>query len=191
MVYGVKGKKESKMKKLILAAAIVCAAAMSQAASVGWSLAGLSNYAGDAYSLFIIGQNEVTSVAQITALLDAGKSVSSYAFYEGNVANNGAANVLATASGLTVPNSATYTSFFVVFDDADASSAANYLAITADQSANLTKSVNATAASVTFAGGNQSTYANNPANWSAVPEPTSGLLMLLGVAGLALRRRRA
>ena len=27
--------------------------------------------------------------------------------------------------------------------------------------------------------------------WTAVPEPTSGLLMLLGVAGLALRRRRA
>ena len=27
--------------------------------------------------------------------------------------------------------------------------------------------------------------------WTAVPEPTSGLLMLLGMAGLALRRRRA
>ena len=27
--------------------------------------------------------------------------------------------------------------------------------------------------------------------WVAAPEPTSGLLMLLGFAGLALRRRRA
>ena len=29
------------------------------------------------------------------------------------------------------------------------------------------------------------------AAWQAVPEPTSGLLLLLGVAGLALRRKRA
>jgi len=179
------------MKKLILAAAIVCAAAISQGAAVGWSCAGLANYAGDAYSFFIIGQNEVTSVAQITALLDAGKSVSSYAFYEGAIGSTGAISVGATTSGLTVPNSATYTSFFVIFDNADASSAANYLTITTDQAANLTKSVNATLAAVTFAAANQADYANNAANWSAVPEPTSGLLMLLGMAGLALRRRRA
>ena len=29
------------------------------------------------------------------------------------------------------------------------------------------------------------------ANYQVAPEPTSGLLMLLGMAGLALRRRRA
>lgn len=30
-----------------------------------------------------------------------------------------------------------------------------------------------------------------PTKWQAVPEPTSGLLMLVGLAGLALRRRQA
>lgn len=37
---------------------------------------------------------------------------------------------------------------------------------------------------------NFSTAISN-ATWSAVPEPTSGLLMLIGMAGLALRRKRA
>jgi hypothetical protein len=42
----------------------------------------------------------------------------------------------------------------------------------------------------TFGFGNQS--ANLTANsFAVVPEPTSGLLMLVGLAGLALRRRRA
>ena len=31
----------------------------------------------------------------------------------------------------------------------------------------------------------------DPGTWTAVPEPTSGLLLLLGVAGLALKRKRA
>ena len=45
----------------------------------------------------------------------------------------------------------------------------------------------------TFSFGNMATQTQNASNraGSAVPEPTSGLLMLLGMAGLALRRRRA
>ena len=39
--------------------------------------------------------------------------------------------------------------------------------------------------------GNQATYTQTAGNWAAVPEPTSGLLMLLGMAGLALKRKRA
>jgi hypothetical protein len=41
-------------------------------------------------------------------------------------------------------------------------------------------------ATFTFAG-----ESGKGAGWYAVPEPTSGLLMLLGMAGLALRRKRA
>ena len=36
-----------------------------------------------------------------------------------------------------------------------------------------------------------SSWTFTSANYSAVPEPTSGLLLLLGVAGLALKRKRA
>ena len=48
----------------------------------------------------------------------------------------------------------------------------------------------------TAAMGNTTLTSAVPSNWTvsgitAVPEPTSGLLMLVGLAGLALRRRRA
>ena len=58
----------------------------------------------------------------------------------------------------------------------------------------------ATTTTSSYSAGTKSGAANNlfssVGNWqvaasSPVPEPTSGLLMLLGVAGLALRRRRA
>ena len=39
--------------------------------------------------------------------------------------------------------------------------------------------------------GNMASATQASGAWTAVPEPTSGLLMLLGMAGLALRRRRA
>ena len=42
-----------------------------------------------------------------------------------------------------------------------------------------------------FDGANGAFETNGGGSWGAVPEPTSGLLMLLGMAGLALRRRRA
>ena len=42
-----------------------------------------------------------------------------------------------------------------------------------------------------FAAGFTGFSTANAGAWQAVPEPTSGLLLLLGMAGLALRRKRA
>ena len=42
-----------------------------------------------------------------------------------------------------------------------------------------------------FASGFTGFSTANAGAWQAVPEPTSGLLLLLGVAGLALKRKRA
>lgn len=44
-------------------------------------------------------------------------------------------------------------------------------------------------ASIAF--GNQKNATQASGAWAAVPEPTSGLMLLLGVAGLALKRKRA
>lgn len=186
------------MKKLIVFAACAMLAAVTQAASVGWSLAGANSYANDAYQLFVIGQNGATDIATITALLDAGTDTSSYAFASGSVAANGAATVLAKDSGKTL-DAGTYTAFFVVFDDAaPASGSANYAVVSG--AANLTKTVAATTAGVTFAAGSAASILNDSSNWKSfgpttptpggIPEPTSGLLLLVGGAMLALRRKQ-
>ena len=167
-------------------------AAVTNAAAVGWSLAGATGYAGDAYQFFVVGQNGVSSVATITALLDAGMSTADYAFGSGTVAANGSAIVAAATSGKTLDAGTTYNSFFVIFDSDTLISGSTKYAVVSEAS-NLTQSPSATAANITFVAGNQSTFLNDASNWSsygAVPEPTSGLLVLLGMAGLALKRKR-
>ena len=178
------------MKKLIMFAACAMLAVVTQAATVGWTLMGANNYVNDAYKFFVIGQNGVTDIATVTALLDAGSSVDSYVFGSGNVAANGNAAVAFGSSGKSL-DAGTYTSFMVLFDSASPKVGDNYLLISGG--ANQTKTFSATAASVTFVAGNVSSLAGNASNWQTygAPEPTSGLLLLLGVAGLALKRKRA
>ncbi len=52
----------------------------------------------------------------------------------------------------------------------------------------VTQTIDA-ALDTTIAFGSQKAKSGEVGNWTAIPEPTSGLLILLGMAGLALRRR--
>ncbi len=184
------------MKKLLVFAACTMLAAVTQAASVGWGLAGATSYANDAYQFFVIGQKGVSSIATITALLDAGSDTSSYAFGSGSIGANGAATVSATAAGQPTLDAGTYTAFFVVFDSASpASGSANYAVVSG--ASTLTKTIAATTAQTSFSAGNASSILNNADNWKsfgtgggAIPEPTSGLLLLVGAGMLALRRKQ-
>ena len=178
------------MKKMIMFVAAIAVAAVTQAAAVGWSLAGANNYTGDAYQFFVIGQNGVTDIAQITALLDAGTDVSSYAFGSGNVGSTGMANTTAATSGKSIADAGTYTGFYVVYDTATFKAEESKYAVVSG-AANLTKTIVANTSGVTFAAGNASSILNNADNWKATPEPTSAALLVLGVAALALRRKRA
>ena len=177
------------MKKLMIAAAIVCAAVVSQAAAVGWNCAGANDYAGGDYSIFVIGEKGVTSVAQIQAIVEAGglAAASAYAFGGGVVSDMGLATLTSTSSGKSIKWNGnadpgeTHTGF--IFVENAAGDEASYTATADIVLKNDTTGKN-------FAFGNQGTnFTNN--NFAVAPEPTSGLLLLLGVAGLALKRRRA
>ena len=181
------------MKKLMIFAACAMLAAVTHAAAVGWTLAtGSATYAGDAYQFFVIGQNGATSIATITALLDAGTDASSYAFGTGTANAAGTGSVTAANSGKTL-DAGTYTGFFVLFDSATPTAGTSKYALI-EGASTLTREIGASTAQIAFASGNVSSTLSQASNWKsygAVPEPTSGLLMLLGMAGLALRRRRA
>ena len=173
------------MKKLIAIATVVMAVATTQAAAVGWQLMGATNYKNGAYSIFVIGQNSVTSQSQITALVAAGESVTSYAFASGTVTSGGMATTAATSSGKSITYSGTgtdtYQAFAVIWKSDG--SEASYTSL-----ASISMDNDSTAKTFGFA--NQaSNLANN--NFQVAPEPTSGLLLLLGMAGLALKRKRA
>ena len=184
------------MMNLMIAAAIVCAAAISQAAAFGWSCAGATNYKGGSYSVFVLGENGLGSdyaaaAAQIKALVADGGlgAADAYAAYKGGtVAANGSA-VLANSispvkysfkeGGTTAENTRTA---FIFVEDADGEFA-SYTAANSQTMAN-----DSTGKTWGFASQATNFSANN---FAVAPEPTSGLLLLLGVAGLALRRRRA
>lgn len=46
-------------------------------------------------------------------------------------------------------------------------------------------------ATATIAFGNMATATQTASNWAPIPEPTSAFLLLLGLGGLALKRKRA
>ena len=188
-----KRKKKRTMKKLLTLAAVVMTAAITHAAAVGWTILGTSAYSGGTYDIFVIGLNGVTGVDQITAMVAAQTAVSSYAFFAGGDVSTSASKA-ATASGKSITYSGsgtdTYSAFAVLWSS-DGTEA------TYTSTASISLANDSTGRAFSF--GNQATNLSNnkfavgggSGGGESVPEPTSGLLMLIGAAGLALRRKRA
>ena len=153
------------MKKLLILAAVVVAGVAANAASFKWSASGVNDFAGTTpYS------GSATLYAYLsTADASTAVAVNNATMTSGAIA---AADTVFSSDDFIVGS--TYT-FYYTMEDA----AGNVFT-----SGNKNSKAQATSTmTVAFAG---------TGSWTAapVPEPTSGLLMLLGMAGLALRRRR-
>ena len=186
------------MKKLILTAAIVCATVVTQAATANWKVSAANifdgtgtttKYAGGAYFF------DAKSISQsaLFALFDAdnGLDLSAQTGYlsSGTVAN-GVINANAAVNQFGAFEQASgYQDFFFVLVDGDKMFLSDVKSVQAPGTDNVQ--------TITFgaqtAGSKLTTEGYMSAGqWAqSVPEPTSGLLVLLGMAGLALRRRRA
>ena len=185
------------MKKLVILVAVAIVAAVTQAASYNWKTkAGTSNqiyvngtenaYNGTAY-LFLS-----SSAATVYSDWIGGKALSAMTSLDSQSISSGK-----IATGTAFENAADPISVIFATEYGSGDNKFLYISTSATQDGS-----DIGAATISFAGNAAtsklaaSTAAYSGAGWytvgsSPVPEPTSGLLMLLGMAGLALRRRRA
>ena len=193
------------MKKIMIMAAIAMAAIVSQAATVKWNSAQIkaptsltdgtkstANAAAANFYLFTITADQYNS---LMAQSYADASASIWNTYGGENLPSSAAGVTGNTGVLsyteTVGDAAgqLYRAFIYTYEVVDGENSQLYYQANIG-AANVTGSgsVNGTGKlGTTWAG----TSGGAIGSWTAVPEPTSGLLMLVGLAGLALRRRRA
>ncbi len=185
------------MKKLLSVFVIACAAISLNAATVDWSvnLGWVTQADTDAdttlagYVGYLFDAGVYTQSALQTALTTSGNSVLSSALGHGSVTADG--ELAFSGSGLSYDDSASPAwakALMVIIDSSASEGSAFTFASFAD-----VKVTDAVIAGGAKFGDGGDIYTGSTATWSTVatPEPTSGLLMLLGMAGLALRRRRA
>jgi hypothetical protein len=194
-----KQKRKMKMKKMMIAACVIALAAVTQAASVTWG-------AGKTLPALTIGESAATLPGYVQMVVfenstayDMSKIYSDYA--AGTIAGTKVGTAEWTAlSGILgttgVSGGTTWKEgdsvygavLFLYSSKKDFSEGVEYYI------ANTAKGV------ATDAGSDVSNLGSvigglgsggGATSWQAVPEPTSGLLMLVGLAGLALRRKRA
>lgn len=181
------------MKKLIVFVIAGISAVIAQAAALDWSASqirdgwdtGANKIDGMAY-LFVVGVNDVTE-SGIASLISGADSSSTLATsFEGKYVGTGT-----VAAGGVSGQSNNFT--------ATAPASAFFVVISGDnvyQSAASTIDSFETLGYTTMAFGSQKNATNNSSAWSSVggggdvPEPTSGLLLLVGGALLALRRKQ-
>ena len=172
------------MKKLVIAVAIVCAAAISQASNVNWGLTGKVDdtifASGTAYLICvdnIAKQTFADDAAAATWYAANSASLASKAFRTASVTDGAIYESEDISSAIGRKN------YWLLIDN-NVDGDGHYIAVST-----TTKALNITTSSLSVSA--NWLASSQMANFNVAPEPTSGLLMLLGMAGLALRRKRA
>ena len=196
------------MKKLMFTLVAVLAAGMMQAAQVTWNTStavkgitsdsnpafGTANAASGTLSLYVWLVNEATyNSTGLDKIWDTYGSKLDTAT-QSVTGKSGAtgANVKTTGLSFSTTEDTPYYGLVLVGLDTDKDGTLDYY-IANKATANInTAGTDATVMNLAKnIGGTGGTAITGWTSASSVPEPTSGILLLLGIAGLALRRKRA
>ena len=193
------------MKKLIIAAAAIMFGIAVNAATYNWTVKSGwvspdDDVSWDGAAVYVYDANVYSSAAVLSALesaTDGGAATFANALQAGAVSGDG---FTMSGAGLTddggTPDKFAHAYAILVADDG----AGNNYAYLMDNASDVKiTSTIVSGAYATFNQGDVVTGDVGGAGWtkigtagpSPIPEPTSGLMLLLGVAGLALRRKRA
>lgn len=175
------------MKKLMITMMAVALAAIANAATVKWSVTNVQSSPDNAvaagWAVQIFGEgvtyDYAKAVAGELATWTTGTTTASGTSFRAN-------------GSATQADGTTASYYMVIYDNANIADAQNYI-VSGLKSVTTNAAGSDVNASFGSMSGTGSTNMFLSSSWTAtaVPEPTSGLLMLLGMAGLALRRRRA
>lgn len=195
------------MKKILIATVAIAFGLMANAASFQWRTgtqaiydgykSGKSEYSAAAVSslaVYLINNSTYAQSTLVTALSAATDATGIVAAFNAAKAKQISSGTTATTGRISsyvgftqdVAAGDSLTAYLIALVQ-DGDDAYVYVSDTVSGTAQATATT-----SLAFTTTNSSkTLASGGSGWYAVPEPTSGMLMLLGMAGLALKRKRA
>lgn len=184
------------MKKIVMAIMVASSAYLANAAAIDWAASAVLDPVATAAAGKNTGANGWlgyvvmgADVASITADLDNGVTTSLLASYVGEAKTSTSKGAFASTGATGNVAAGVQDFYLIVLNSTDVSTATSYYL-----SNKVTETIDASL-DTNIAFGSQAAGTKDASSWKSVggsvPEPTTGLLVLLGMAGLALKRKVA